>query len=188
SGSADKRLEQVRPVGKRLGAIVRAAVVRGVPLVGGGAVSPAYANVWVVASLGVATVCTLNSTRPAAGTKAGATTHQSDALLCIRPATPATGIATRPTLPRVAVVAQHAVAIGTRGRGIPAADVDGPGDGHVAAGQQVHRCVRRVLEETDGHARRDVDRRVVQHAGFGQLDVDVAGRMQFAVGAGTAAV
>src|SRR5690606_2528782 len=144
-------------------------IVPGRRLIDVGCVGTAGADILPVTCRGVAVVITFETAGSAAGTKPRAATDDGCTQLLVI-ATTATAIeATRTTLPGNTVVAEIAVPIGASGLGVLSGYVDGTSNGHVPAGEQVHRGIGRVPAELHGHACGDIDRGVIEDPGFGKL-------------------
>src|SRR5690606_20176504 len=168
--------------------VVVRAIVPGRRLVDIESVRATSTDVLPVTRRGVAVVIALDSSSSAAGTKPRAATDDGCTQLLVI-ATTATAIeATRTTLPGNTVVAEIAVPIGASGLGVLSGYVDGTSNGHVPAGEQVHRGIGRVPAELHGHACGDIDRGVIEDPGFGKLDLGIHGRIERTVGARAPAI
>src|SRR5690606_19934943 len=186
--ATQKRLQEFVAVSLREWPVVVRAIVPGRRLVDIESVRATSTYVLPVTRRGVAVVIALDSSSSAAGTKPRAATDDGCTQLLVI-ATTATAIeATRTTLPGNTVVAEIAVPIGASGLGVLSGYVDGTSNGHVPAGEQVHRGIGRVPAELHGHACGDIDRGVIEDPGFGKLDLGIHGRIERTVGARAPAI
>src|SRR6218665_900881 len=186
--ATEQGLQQGRAVGTReFCQRCGGAKVFGVGLIGGNGIRTTCAFSRVIAA-GTTPVAAFFATQTASRPQARASADDFGSRCSVLAPAPTAVMAAWPADPGNTVVAEGTVAVGSGGSAMGALNADGPGNGHTARGQQIHRGIGHVLPERDGTPCRDVDAGVVQHAGRRQDDFGIHRDVERAIGAGAAAI